>query len=1207
MGVSQYEHSGWNLNFADRDAEKLFEFIQTPAGGAFESDKILSLINELATTANITKGLRSFLKQPGRDDIVLLYFACHGAPDPDRPENIYLLTHDADPADISGTALPMREIQLALTETLHAERVVMLADTCHSGKLGAGPERRLATTEAGVMNKYLEELSEARGGVALLTSAEANETSQEGKEWGGGHGVFTHFLLEGMRGAADGYAGRPRDGKVTVRELFEYVRDSVKSATKVQHPVIGPHVFDESLPIAITGEINAREYCQLAEHLEKLAQLLGEPERFRAAAEQFREASELAKAVGSGVREAELGHARNLLSAGDLAEAVDSLKKLIARDKIELVPQARFLLGIAEAKQHRYEEATSAFQAFLRASPQDENAAWVRSYISWIKTRTSGRKIALLIGINKYQLGHVPPLAGCINDVQLVKEMLIGRGGFDASNISQLCDEQATRQNILASLKSLSTQLNPEDHVWLSYSGHSIPESNREVFGITPSEDLYLVVHDTIEKSGKLVNGISPEELHQALKELPAKQKTLVLDTHPSRSFNQFVQSDGDYVLLLGSDSAELSSETQVEINGSFRPAGLFTAALATFLSGVDSQLVTYGEVIDSALGYIRDRDLKQTPLLLGDRGRPVFVSEDIFLGAFEFAKRRNYTAISPDIIEQRYRRFASSLPDPFPEFYYSAGRALTETGRYSAALGPLQTALAQSSGGCAEVAITVMQAHLGAYHDAEADAALRKYLHISSAQTSVTDSALANMELLLTGRPHAFLVGIENYISPHVTPVNGAVNDALLMKKILQEKWQFRNEDIVILLDGEATRSAIFEQFQALCVIAGKEPALFYFAGNGSLGPGFVPTVVSADGRCEGVYDIDISELRALARTTNLVSILDVGWNMNLAPGARGEITGVLREGLRTIPADPRRIPASRGIIGFVVERLRGLDLGIGALTVCSAGALPFSDLDVKTLEVQALPQSKRPPLLKGKVAVHGKLTYALARALIRDWKETPTYREWLNATTDDIGHSYPLKVFGDISDERLFDNFTARDAVAKELKYLEYQPIEESIVILVRQIEQHHRQGDSYPLGWLNLGIAYYAKIDYDKAINALMRAAARYDEESNLSQEQPREQRADKFRCEAHFQLGRALYKRKLNLTRAVDELNKAFACDSENPHVLYNLGQAVREMVEHETLSKAETVLKKYLEKGAPLGHEDEVREFLGSRPGPDLSR
>src|SRR6266567_5438268 len=78
-----------------------------PSGGGFEADHITKLINADASTVNVTRALRSFMKKPAREDIVLIYFACHGAPDPDKPSNIYLLTYETDPEDISGTAIPM--------------------------------------------------------------------------------------------------------------------------------------------------------------------------------------------------------------------------------------------------------------------------------------------------------------------------------------------------------------------------------------------------------------------------------------------------------------------------------------------------------------------------------------------------------------------------------------------------------------------------------------------------------------------------------------------------------------------------------------------------------------------------------------------------------------------------------------------------------------------------------------------------------------------------------------------------------------------------------------------------------------------------------------------------------------------------------------------------------------------------------------------
>ena len=251
VGISRYKHSQLNLKYADRDAEELYNVLVTPSGGGFKQEHICKLTNEDATTGNITRALRSFLKKPAREDLVLIYFACHGAPDFDRPGNVYLLGHDTAPDDIAGTALPMREIDISLKENLHAEKVIVLVDACHSAAIGGGIGRRSAIADSTLLKRYLLEISRARGGLALLASAEANEVSFEDSRWGGGHGVFTHYLLEGMRGAADIDA----NGIITIGELFEYVRDNVKRATDYkQHPFIGSNAFDRNLPIALVAQ-----------------------------------------------------------------------------------------------------------------------------------------------------------------------------------------------------------------------------------------------------------------------------------------------------------------------------------------------------------------------------------------------------------------------------------------------------------------------------------------------------------------------------------------------------------------------------------------------------------------------------------------------------------------------------------------------------------------------------------------------------------------------------------------------------------------------------------------------------------------------------------------------------------------------------------------------------------------------------------------
>lgn len=87
-----------------------------------------------------------------------------------------------------------------------------------------------------------------------------------------------------------------------------------------------------------------------------------------------------------------------------------------------------------------------------------------------------------------------------------------------------------------------------------------------------------------------------------------------------------------------------------------------------------------------------------------------------------------------------------------------------------------------------------------------------------------------------------------------------------------------------------------------------------------------------------------------------------------------------------------------------------------------------------------------------------------------------------------------------------------------------------------------------------------------------------------------------------AEATFHLGRVLFAGEFDFDRAVSELEEAVQLDPDNVLAYYYLGQAIRTQVERNTLKRAEDALRTYLSRGAPLGHEDEVREFLGSRKG-----
>jgi uncharacterized caspase-like protein len=81
----------------------------------------------------------------------------------------------------------------------------------------------------------------------VLTSSDVNEISRESNKWGGGHGIFTWALLEGLRGGAD----TNTDHFVTAGELFDFVSNRVRIETAFrQNPRALPGL-NKDFPLAV--------------------------------------------------------------------------------------------------------------------------------------------------------------------------------------------------------------------------------------------------------------------------------------------------------------------------------------------------------------------------------------------------------------------------------------------------------------------------------------------------------------------------------------------------------------------------------------------------------------------------------------------------------------------------------------------------------------------------------------------------------------------------------------------------------------------------------------------------------------------------------------------------------------------------------------------------------------------------------------------
>jgi uncharacterized caspase-like protein len=173
---------------------------------------------------------------------VVIYFAGHGAPDPHRPDNLYLLPHDADLGALAATGFPMWDVKTALRRQISAERVIVIADACHS----AGTQEGLSDDNP-IAGGFSQLFTPSRR--LSMTAANSNEFSLEDARWGG-HGVFTHFLLEGLEGAGDANG----NGIITFNEVFDYVARSVSSATEGRQNPQKAGWGDIPLAVVDTGE-----------------------------------------------------------------------------------------------------------------------------------------------------------------------------------------------------------------------------------------------------------------------------------------------------------------------------------------------------------------------------------------------------------------------------------------------------------------------------------------------------------------------------------------------------------------------------------------------------------------------------------------------------------------------------------------------------------------------------------------------------------------------------------------------------------------------------------------------------------------------------------------------------------------------------------------------------------------------------------------
>jgi WD40 repeat protein len=185
VGVSRYRHEDGrrltNLQFPAADARAIAERFRREGRPLYETVEVRTLLDEQATAANLRAELTRLATRvrPGQIDTAVVFLSGHGASIDGR---YYFATHDLDLQNIPGTSVSGRELRQALGGQVRAKAVFLFVDSCHAGGL------------PGRSDDLKQEVAD--GGIYLMASSGASESSLESASWG--HGAFTLALLRAL-------------------------------------------------------------------------------------------------------------------------------------------------------------------------------------------------------------------------------------------------------------------------------------------------------------------------------------------------------------------------------------------------------------------------------------------------------------------------------------------------------------------------------------------------------------------------------------------------------------------------------------------------------------------------------------------------------------------------------------------------------------------------------------------------------------------------------------------------------------------------------------------------------------------------------------------------------------------------------------------------------------------------------------------------
>jgi uncharacterized caspase-like protein len=234
---------------------------------AASADQIKVLLDSQATKAAIHAAIINWLDAiEDKNTTVMIYFSGHGMYAPDDngdegdPYDEFIVPYEIEEDNVGNWRADMAIRDDELTEwlsSLESQHIVIILDSCFSGGMNAAPQDTRArglswqaqgqrpTAPAAWQDGFAQDV-QGPGRVVLMASAETQGSWEFGEL---GNGVFTYYLLEGLRLASADTNG---NGWISAEEAFTYAANRVDGYVLAQ---TGEHQ-NPQIDDQVTGQLD---------------------------------------------------------------------------------------------------------------------------------------------------------------------------------------------------------------------------------------------------------------------------------------------------------------------------------------------------------------------------------------------------------------------------------------------------------------------------------------------------------------------------------------------------------------------------------------------------------------------------------------------------------------------------------------------------------------------------------------------------------------------------------------------------------------------------------------------------------------------------------------------------------------------------------------------------------------------------------------